>query len=120
MSSPPSITISNIAALRADCSAVELSPTPANSTDMPATHLPNNEIFGLSARYCLPVRAAILGFLMFGFPAVLGIERASPVVLAQFFDLTQIAHSSPSILLCCRLPANHTRNSKAPFYGPSE
>jgi len=87
---------------------------------MPTTHLPNNEIFGLSARYRLPVRAATLGFLMFGFPAVLGIERASPVVLAQFFDLTQIAHSSPSVLLCYRLPANHTRNIKAPLYGPSE
>jgi hypothetical protein len=54
---------------------------------------------------------------MFGFPAVLGIERASPVVLAQLFDVTPIAHSSPSILACYRLPANHARNIKVQFYG---
>jgi len=63
------------------------------------------------------VRDTIRGFLVFGFPAVLGIERASPVVLAQLFDVTQIAHSSPSILACYRLPADHARNIKVQFCG---
>ena len=87
---------------------------------MPATHQRNNEIFGLSTRHCLPIGAAVLGFLIFGFPAILRIERASAVVLAQLFDLTQIAHSSPSILVCYRIPANHTRNIQAPFNGHDE